>query len=105
MTLLCASVHREKNKKRERERDKDLIKDNLVPACQATRDKLNASLPRSLTPSLPCSVRRRPFSSESKTQFTTVTMVSEKKKKKVGNYLPGVKDLSNRNKEDSEEMA
>lgn len=102
MTLLCASVQEKRKKKRRRreggERDKDLIKDNLVLACQATKDKLNASLP----PSLPCSVRRRLSSNESKTQFRTVTMVSTKK---VGNYLPGVKDLSNRNKKDSEEMA
>lgn len=45
---------REKKKKRRGggERDKDLIKDNLVLACQATKDKLNASLPPSLPPLL-----------------------------------------------------
>lgn len=76
---MCICTREKKKKRRRRreggERDKDLIKDNLVLACQATRDKLNASLP----PSLPCSVRRRLSSNESKTQFRTVTMVSTKK--------------------------
>lgn len=45
MTLLCASVQEGKKKEGRGERDKDLIKDNLVLACQATKDKLNASLP------------------------------------------------------------
>lgn len=97
MTLLCASVHREKNKKKKRERDKDLIKDNLVPACQATRDKLNASLPPSPAQleGEGCPQLRVIHNSEWSLWF----------QQKVGNYLPGVKDLSNGNKEYSEKKA
>lgn len=93
MTLLCASVHKRK--------EKNFIKDNLVQAYWAARDTMNVlatfTAEYTYTHSIPkCTI---------KTQFRTFSDGHYDFNKKVDHYLPGITALSNMSTSNSLNMA